>query len=603
MRPFPRATTLALATYVTIAACLVGCGASGTSSSNTNTPAARTTLAVERTALRITLGNGMVLALAEDGAITVDGQPFGTMHPDGRVVAPDGATLSALIPDGQISFRGEIAPVRIAGDRLSAEGEPGAIVIADPDRLQTRRGTGEIVQDVPVIGLTATNRPTLLFLVATVMLERMRDDADRGAADDDVEAADGGEGEEPEAVVLRVPVEGAPQRGPTDALVTVVIFSDFQCPFCSRVTPTLERVMETYGNDVRLVFRHNPLPFHPNAMVAAEASMEAFAQRGAVGFWQMHDLLFENQQALDRASLESYAAQLGLDVGRFRLALDGHVHQAAIDADMALAARIGARGTPTFFVNGRELVGAQPFEAFQDQIDGARRDAQARVARGVPRARLYDQILAQAREQAPPPPARPTPPPEPEDDPTRRWAIGDGSSSPARGPSTAPVTIQVFSDFQCPFCSRAVPTIERVMQTYGTRVRFVFRHYPLPFHVWAREAAELSVEIRRQRGDAGFWQFHDLVFENQRVVGEAPTSRQGLLDLASRVRGVNVRAAERALDQHTHEAAVDADMDAVRGSGASIGTPTFFINGRLLAGAQPFERFQAVIDEELAARP
>jgi len=603
MRHLPRATSLALAACIALAS-LAGCGASAAGSSNTNTPTTRTTLAVERTALRITLGNGMVLALAEDGSITVDGQPFGTMHSDGRVVAPDGATLSALIPDGQISFRGEIAPVRIAGDRLSAEGEPGAIVIADPDRLQTRRGGGEIVQDVPVIGLTATNRPTLLFLVATVMLERMREeDANRGVPVGEAEADDEAAPEDPDAVVLRVPVEGAPQRGPADALVTVVIFSDFQCPFCSRVTPTLERVMETYGNDVRLVFRHNPLPFHPNAMVAAEASMEAFAQRGPVGFWQMHDLLFENQRDLERASLETYAAQIGLDVGRFRLALDGHVHQAAIQADMALAARIGARGTPTFFVNGRSLVGAQPFESFQDAIDGARAAAQARVARGVPRARLYDQILAEAREQAPPPPARPTPPPEPEDDPTRRWAIGDGASSPVRGPRTAQVTIQVFSDFQCPFCSRALPTIERVMTTYGTRVRFVFRHYPLPFHQWAREAAELSVEIRRQRGDAGFWQFHDLVFENQRVVMDAATPRQGLLELASRVRGVNVRAAERALDQHTHEAAVDADMDAVRGSGASIGTPTFFINGRLLAGAQPFERFQALIDEELAAHP
>jgi protein-disulfide isomerase len=280
-----------------------------------------------------------------------------------------------------------------------------------------------------------------------------------------------------------------------------------------------------------------------------------------------------------------------------------HTHQGAIQADMALSARVGARGTPTFFLNGRSFVGAQPFEAFVREIDRARADAQARIARGTPRARLYDTILTEGRADAPLPEARPPSPPEPEEDPNRRWAIGDGASSPVRGPRTAPVTIQVFSDFQCPFCSRAVPTMERVLQTYGSRVRLIFRHYPLPFHPWAQEAAELAIEIRRQRGDAGFWQFHDLVFENQRNVMDAPTTREGLLALARQVRGVNIAQCERALDQHTHAAAVQADMDAVRSAGAQIGTPSFFINGRLVQGAQPFESFQRVIDEELAARP
>jgi protein-disulfide isomerase len=580
-------------------ALVAGCGGSTQLAANTNNTARPAEgVTVELSALRVTLPNGIVIALDPAGAITVDGEVFGTLQPDGRITAPDGSTRSALLADGQISFGGELATVRIQGDQLtSQEGELGTIAIAPPDRLQDRRGDGTVVADVPVVGLTSSNHATLLFVVTSVALAQLED---RGG-EEPVAVGDEGEDEDEGAPLLRVPVEGAPQRGASDALVTIVVFSDFQCPFCSRVVPTLEQVMERYGSEVRLVFRHNPLPFHANAMGAAEAAMEAFAQRGPVGFWQMHDLLFENQTALEAASLELYAQQLGLDMTRFRLAMANHTHQSAIQADMALSSRVGARGTPTFFINGRSFVGAQPFEAFVREVERARADAQARIARGTPRARVYDTILAEGRAAAPEPEAVRPSPPEPEEDSNRRWAVGDGASSPVRGPRTAPVTIQVFSDFQCPFCSRAVPTMERVLQTYGSRVRLIFRHYPLPFHAWAQEAAELAIEIRRQRGDAGFWQFHDLVFENQRAVMDASTSRDGLLALARQVRGVNVAQCERALDQHTHAATVQADMDAVRDAGAQIGTPSFFINGRLVQGAQPFESFQRVIDEELAA--
>jgi protein-disulfide isomerase len=587
------ALSLALAT---------GCGgATATTTTNANrAPAAGARLEVAPSPLRVTLATGVVIAMDEAGLITIDGEPLGTLRADGRIVDVDGETLSALIPDGQISHRGQLVPARIAGDRLSADGDRGYLALAPPDRLEERLESGEVLAGVPVVGLTESNHATFLFVLATALLEGSRppsggergDEAEEG--DDEVAAVDAG------PPVLRVPVDNAPQRGPADALVTIVIFSDFQCPFCSRVTPTLERIEQTYGHDVRLVFRHNPLPFHADAMPAAEAAMEAYAQRGPVGFWTMHDLLFENQRALDRASLEQYAAQVGLDLARFRMALDGHVHQAAIAADQQLATQLGARGTPSFFINGRSLVGAQPFEAFQAAVDAARDDARARISRGTARARVYDQILAEGRTAAPPPPARPAPARSPEDDPTRRWAIGDGRGSPARGPRGAPITIQVFSDFQCPFCARAVPTMERVLETYGQRVRFVFRQYPLPFHRWAQDAAELSLEVRAQRGDDGFWELHDLLFENQALVNDADDQRAALVELAGRVRGVDVRRARRALDEGRHRAAVQADMDAIQSAGASIGTPSFFVNGLLIQGAQPFERFQALIDDELS---
>lgn len=566
---------------------------------NTNTGHAPAPITIDRSPFRVTLATGEVIALDDDGALTYDGALVGTMQRDGTVIRADGGgTLAALTPEGRILFEGEPTALSVVGAELRSAWSTDSMTVRQPGSLVTRTADGTVLEELPIEGLTATNPATILFAVATVIFERNQhadvstrpepqaDDA-YGVEDDDVP-------------LVRVPVDGAPQRGPADALVTIVVFSDFQCPFCWRALDTLERVLETYGPDVRLVFRHHPLPFHPDAHLAAEAAMEAFAQRSDRGFWQLHDLLFENQSDLGRASLERHAAALGLDLDRFRAALDGHVHAAAIERDLTIARRAGVSGTPSFFVNGRLLVGAQPFEEFQQLVEVALRDARARLARGVPRSRVYDDILAQAREAPPPePPASSRPP----DDPTRRWSLQGGGDAPSRGPRRARVTIQVLSDFQCPFCARAVPTMERVAEIYRDRVRIVFRHLPLPFHAWAHDAAELAVEVRRQRGDASFWQYHDLVFENQRLVNEAPNARDALIELASRVPGVNVRAARRALERGTHRAAVDADVRAVEQAGLPVGTPTFLVNGRLLRGAQPYETFESLIEEELRARP
>ena len=165
---------------------------------------------------------------------------------------------------------------------------------------------------------------------------------------------------------LVVTVGDAPTKGAKQPKVTIIAFSEFQCPFCSRVNPTLDQLVKDYGNDVAVSFRHNPLPFHNNAMIAAIAS-EAAREQGK--FWEMHDKLFANQQALDRPNLEKFAQELGLDMGKFKAALDSGAGKARIQADMALAKQVGANGTPNFFINGRNLVGAQPFEKFKEIID------------------------------------------------------------------------------------------------------------------------------------------------------------------------------------------------------------------------------------------
>ncbi len=381
-----------------------------------------------------------------------------------------------------------------------------------------------------------------------------------------------------------------PARGPSDALVTIVVFTDFQCPFCSRLEPTLEALLERYGRDLRVVHRDNPLPFHDHAELAAEAAREAMAQRGSDGFFRMAALLFENQRDLERASLERYAATLGLDVTRFSAALDGHVHLDAVDFDAAEASRLGARGTPSSFINGRALVGAQPIESFTAIIDDELVRARTAIAdRRATRATYYERLMRGAPRD--PPRAESSAP-----DPDRRYVVRVPARAPGRGAADGALVVQIFSDFQCPFCARIAPTFDALVERYGTRVRFVWRNYPLPFHDHAMEAAEAAMEAFAQRGDAGFWAMHDLIFENQRDLDRASLERYAT------TLGLDIVRFRRALDMHTHQAAIMADMTAIREAGASIGTPTLLVGTRLISGALPVETFAAAIDAELAAR-
>ena len=134
------------------------------------------------------------------------------------------------------------------------------------------------------------------------------------------------------------------------------------------------------------------------------------------------------------------------------------------------------------------------------------------------------------------------------------------------------------------------------MREYGDRVQFIWRDFPLPFHNNAMPAAEAAAEVMAQGGDAKFWAFHNLLFTNQQTIARADLER-----FAAQVGGINMARFTAALDNHTHKAAIEADIAAVTAAGAQIGTPSFFINGRLLQGAQPYEQFKAAIDRALAA--
>jgi protein-disulfide isomerase len=158
----------------------------------------------------------------------------------------------------------------------------------------------------------------------------------------------------------------SPSKGPANAPIELVEFSDFQCPFCFRAHPVVNQVLSTYGDRIRFVYRHYPLPNHPNARPAAEAASCA-AEQGK--FWPYHDRLFATQSRLAESDLKQDAAELGLDTTKFNACFDTHKFRAEVDADQRAGEEAGVNGTPAFFINGRLISGAQPFDAFKKVID------------------------------------------------------------------------------------------------------------------------------------------------------------------------------------------------------------------------------------------
>jgi protein-disulfide isomerase len=399
--------------------------------------------------------------------------------------------------------------------------------------------------------------------------------------------------EDPRAV-YKIPVDDTPMKGPADALVTIVESSDFECPFCKRVGPTLKQLEAAYPGKLRFSFRQNPLPFHSHALPAAMAAEEARAQGGEAKFWAMHDKLFDMSPALDDAGFERAATELGLDAAKVKQAVQTQKYKDRVERDQRLVQSLGAPATPSFFINGRKIAGAQPFEAFKAIVDEELKKAEALVQSGTPAAQVYAKVIESAATapvylpgSATPEAAQPAPAAPP---PATYRKVAVRADDPARGPADAKLTIVLFSDFQCPFCGRVEPTLKQVQDAYPNDVRIVWKHQPLPMHPDAMPAA-IAAEAAREQGK--FWQMHDKMFQDQRALDAGTLARY---------------AKEIGLDAKKFEAAVAAKKGQDRIAedqrlGASVGaqgTPTMFFNCRQVVGALPFERMKAVADEELA---
>jgi protein-disulfide isomerase len=178
------------------------------------------------------------------------------------------------------------------------------------------------------------------------------------------------------------------RKGREEALVTIVEFGDFNCGYCAKVQPVLAELARSYGDEVRFAFRHMPRG-SDESRVIAEAALAA-GEQGR--FWDMHDRLFNSEGRLDRPALEQIARDLSLDMGRFRSALDRRQFSPQVSLDAAEAARLGVRGTPTFFINGSPLIGARSEAEFRALVDRKLAEARALIKRGVPRGKIYQTV-------------------------------------------------------------------------------------------------------------------------------------------------------------------------------------------------------------------
>lgn len=194
------------------------------------------------------------------------------------------------------------------------------------------------------------------------------------------------------AAVYAVGIDGAPFRGARDATVTIVKGYEYACPFCQRVRPTLDQLLRDYKGDLKIVYRH--LVVHPQT--AYEPAWAACAAGRQGKFDRMDDLIWDEGFAagrnLSRDHMETLARKAGLDLGRFRTDRDGPCKKTVID-DQAALARVGLRGTPGFYINGRFLSGAQPLEAFKRLIEEELTKANARIKAGTRRADYYDEFV------------------------------------------------------------------------------------------------------------------------------------------------------------------------------------------------------------------
>ena len=383
--------------------------------------------------------------------------------------------------------------------------------------------------------------------------------------------------------VWKVPVGDSRCTGPDTALVTIVEFSDFQCPFCKRVGDTMKKVNETYGDKVRIVWKHEPLPFHPRAEPAAEAGRRcAFKEKGDKGFWAAHDKLFDLQPKLEDADLER--RRQGARPRR-REGQEGDQARTStrrsIDADAELGRRRQGQRHAALL---HQRPAPRRRAAVREVPEDHRRRAEERASDSSPRAiapkDVYDEIMKDGK--GPPAPGE-------EDVPAPT------SANPFKGGANAKVVIQEFSDFQCPFCRRVEPRSSRSSKTYGDKVKSsgaTSRSRCTP----TRRSPPRRARGLQAEGPDGFWKMHDKLFENQSTPDGI--KRPALEKYAEGARPRHGQVQGGARQQHP-QGAIDADRRSAT-TPASAARPAFVINGYFVSGAQPFPKFKKLIDRALA---
>ncbi len=369
-----------------------------------------------------------------------------------------------------------------------------------------------------------------------------------------------------------VPVDGLPILGQRDALVTIVEFTDYECPYCVRAEHTVHALREKYGADIRVAVGSRPLPIHAHAQEAALAALAADEQGR---FEPMHEKLFEHSNSLSSEGIASLGADLGLG-SSFERARGGDKAHAALEKASLLASALKVTGTPTFFINGRKISGAQPMAVFELVVLEELLHARDLVAQGVPREEVYSHIVAEAR-------ANPANVDEDAANEPKAFVAEAKTIGGAHllGTKNASRTLVLFTDFECPYCKKLDARLRDLTQKHP-EMRVVLRNHPLPMHPHARLAAKAALAADAQGRLA---QYSAILFENQTAL-----ERDALIAYAARA-GMDGERFVRDLDAPETERRL-AEDEALATKLDVRGTPTSFVDGRRVVGAQGDATFE-----------
>jgi protein-disulfide isomerase len=348
----------------------------------------------------------------------------------------------------------------------------------------------------------------------------------------------------------------APVRGQAQAPVTIIEFSDLQCPFCASVTPTLRELMKQYPDQVRWVFKNFPLDFHADSPLAHSAALAAERQGK---FWEMHDLIFANQRNLKRDNLLAEARSLNLDMDRFTADLDSADVKKQLEADKREGQGLGVNGTPAFFINGKSLSGAMPMEQFQAAINNA--------------------LMALGKPALPMTPAAES-------------ATVRKESEISFGSPDSPITLAWFSDLQSGLSPKATVLVRKLIESHPGQIRLVFKNRPLDIHPGAMLLHEAAMAANAQ---GKFWQMHDLIIANPQKA-----SRQDMLAYAKRI-GLDADRFQKDLDSEKYRSLIEADLQEAQRR-AVLGSPVFFLNSARIDGLQNEKLYSDIIEDQLAAK-
>ncbi len=393
----------------------------------------------------------------------------------------------------------------------------------------------------------------------------------------------------------RVPVGAAdPWQGAGDPLVTIVEYSDFECPFCGQLASNIAAALERYPDDVRLVFKQFPLAMHARAEPAARAAVAAGAQGK---FWEMHDALFGDRGKLGDNDLVAHATAIGLDVAAWKSAYADPTTARKVADELAEGRALEVSSTPTFFVNGRKVTGAKNVETLSQIIEEERAMALRLVAAGAARSEVYARIFRAAKLGAAPVKAEAPPPtPAPTADPAHKrgepskipnYAIPVGAATPTRGPADAPVTVIAFVAYGCADCQAALGELAK-LATSHPELRIAIRQMPATDDKAQNAAAGAAVAAAAQ---GKFWELHE------QLAAATTLDPIGVLRLAGGV-GLDTSRLQKDLAAELTTRILTEDAAVANTTRGTQTAPFFFVNGRFADGRATASDLAALAAEE-----